>query len=49
NEDLKRFMVKAFNEVWERKQQYDVNMRVAAFILAIERVTKAAELRGLYA
>ncbi len=48
-EDLKRFMVTAFREVWEIGEQYDVNLRVAAFILAIQRVTRAAELRGLYA
>ena len=47
-EDLKRIMTKAFGEVWETAEHYSVNMRVAAFILAIQRVTKAAELRGLY-
>ncbi len=49
NEDLERFMVKAFQEVWETHERYQVNMRIAAFILAIQRVTHAAELRGLYA
>lgn len=49
NEDLERFMVKAFQEVWETAHQYKVNLRIAAFILAIRRVTQAAELRGLYA
>ena len=49
NEDLERFMVKAFQEVWETRSKHKVNMRIAAFILAIQRVGKAAELRGLYA
>jgi len=47
-EDLERFMVTAFNRVWETREQYNVNNRIAAFILAIERVTRAAEVRGLY-
>ncbi|MEL6822108.1 MAG: Glu/Leu/Phe/Val dehydrogenase [Calditrichota bacterium] len=47
-EDLERFMVTAFNEVWATREQYNVNNRIAAFILAIERVTRAAEVRGLY-
>ena len=42
-------MKKAFNEVFERSKTHRVNMRIAAFLLAIDRVTKAAELRGLYA
>ena len=48
NEDLERIMVQAFNEVWSTHETYGVNNRVAAFINAIQRVTYAAELRGLY-
>lgn len=47
-EDLRRIMTQAFQEVWDTAEDYSVNMRIAAFILAIQRVTKAAELRGLY-
>ncbi len=49
NEDLKRIMVKAFHEVRQTSEEFNVSMRIAAFILAIQRVTRAAELRGLYA
>jgi len=49
NEDLEHIMKKSFKEVLEKSNVYKVNMRIAAFLLAIERVTKAAELRGLYA
>ncbi len=49
NEDLKRIMVKAFHEVLETREHYNVSMRIAAFILAITRVIRAAEIRGLYA
>ncbi|MDZ4806064.1 MAG: Glu/Leu/Phe/Val dehydrogenase [Candidatus Eisenbacteria bacterium] len=48
-EDLKRFMTKAFNDVLGMSLTHKVNMRVAAFMLGIQRVTRAAEIRGLYA
>lgn len=49
NRDLERIIVKAFEDVYATSQKFQVNMRIAAFILAIDRVTTAAELRGLYA
>ena len=49
NEDLQRFMVKAFREVLKTSQDNNVDMRIAAFMLAIDRVTTTAEIRGLYA
>lgn len=48
-EDLEQIMKKAFDEVYDTSVKHKVNMRIAAFILAIDRVTRAAELRGLYA
>ncbi len=48
-EDLQRMMETSFATVLETSQKYKVPMRTAAFIVAIERVAKAAELRGLYA
>lgn len=48
-EDLQNIMVKSFHEVLATSEKYGVSMRLAAFVVAIERVTKAAELRGLYA
>ena len=48
-EDLQRMMVKAFHEVLATAQNHSISMRIAAFVLAIDRVTKAGELRGLYA
>jgi len=47
NEKLKKQMVKSFNDVWERKEKYGVDTRVAANILALERVVKAMKLRGV--
>ncbi len=37
-EKLEKIMVDAFNEVWSTKEKYDVSMRTAAFIKAVERV-----------
>jgi glutamate dehydrogenase/leucine dehydrogenase len=42
-------MKSSFNAVLETSKQYKVNMRIAAFIVAIQRVTRASEMRGLYA
>jgi glutamate dehydrogenase (NAD(P)+) len=49
NEDLGRIMDTAFDEVYETMQRRRVNMRIAAFMVAIRRVTEASEMRGLYA
>ncbi len=35
---LEPIMVRAFDEVWETKEKYGVDMRTAAFVKAIERV-----------
>ncbi len=48
NTRLKEFMVKAFHEVLSVARKYDVNMRIAAYILAIQRVHEATKLRGIY-
>ena len=42
-------MVSAFRAVLARSLEHRVNMRVAAFMVAIERVVKVIMLRGLYA
>lgn len=43
---LKKIMDKAFNEVWAVYQKRRVTPRMAAYILAVERVVKAMKLRG---
>ncbi len=35
---LESIMVQAFNEVWETKEKFNITMRAAAFVKAIERV-----------
>ena len=49
NQDLEKIMVRAFHDVMETAKKYKVKIRTAAFIVAIERVRKVAEMRGLYA
>jgi len=48
-EDLSRLMKDAFKVVLETSLQHKISMRVAAFVVAIQRVTRVAEMRGLYA
>jgi len=48
-EDLQRIMRQSFKDVYDICQESKVSMRVAAFMLAIQRVTEVSELRGLYA
>jgi glutamate dehydrogenase (NAD(P)+) len=47
--ELERYMVEAFGAVLDASVEHGTNMRIAAFIVAIQRVARAAELRGLYA
>jgi glutamate dehydrogenase (NAD(P)+) len=49
NDDLRNIMTRAFRTVLDTSNTYKVNMRIAAFIVAIQKVLRASELRGLYA
>ena len=48
-QELESVMRLAFRDVLDESIRNEVPMRVAAFIVALKRVTRAAELRGLYA
>ncbi len=48
NVKLETMMKRAFSEVHETAKRYKVNMRVAAYILAIGRVAEATTVRGLF-
>ena len=39
-------MVKAFNEVYATKKDKNIPMRIASFMVAIDRVSRAYALRG---
>jgi glutamate dehydrogenase/leucine dehydrogenase len=49
NERLEAKMCLAFNAVLETALKYKVDMRVAAYIVAINRVATVTKLRGMYA
>jgi glutamate dehydrogenase (NAD(P)+) len=46
---LRRFMTEAWNATRKIKKSYDVNLRMAANLLAVGRVAAADEMRGIYA
>lgn len=48
NERLNEILVKAFKEVSANAEKYSVDMRTAAYILAVNRVAEATTLRGIY-
>ncbi len=49
NEKLEEYMVRAFHEVHGMSRDNKVDMRTAAMMLAVKRVTDVAKLRGVYA
>jgi glutamate dehydrogenase (NAD(P)+) len=49
NERLEMFMTRAFADVLEVAVKNDVHFRVAAFMVAIQRVVDVVKLRGIYA
>src|SRR5689334_2071923 len=48
NEKLREIMVKAFGETLAIADRESVHMRMAAYLLAVDRVASATALRGLY-
>lgn len=41
-------MVKAFNDIWALKEEYDVTIREAAYMLSVKKVADVMKLRGWY-
>jgi glutamate dehydrogenase (NAD(P)+) len=48
NDKLKVIMTKAFAEVLAMREREQVNMRTAAYLVAVQRVADATAMRGLY-
>jgi glutamate dehydrogenase/leucine dehydrogenase len=48
NSKLKTIMVKSFQDTLAMALKEQVDMRTAAYLLAVERVASATALRGLY-
>jgi glutamate dehydrogenase (NAD(P)+) len=49
NERLEQMMVASFDDVCSYAERHSVSLRIAAYMLAIDRVAFALKLRGLYA
>ena len=45
---LQSIMERAFDDVWQRHETEQTTLREAALLLAIERVARALQQRGLY-
>jgi glutamate dehydrogenase (NADP+) len=45
---LKPIMVQAFKQVWQKAETLKIDLRTAAFVLALERISQAMEARGKY-
>jgi glutamate dehydrogenase (NAD(P)+) len=48
NNNLEKVMKKAFGDVWQIHLDKGVPMRVAAYMVALDRVVKAKKLRGIF-
>ena len=49
NERLEHIMVKSFRDVATMAEKHEVTLRIAAYMLAIQRVAHDTMLRGLFA
>ncbi|PYV31334.1 MAG: amino acid dehydrogenase, partial [Acidobacteria bacterium] len=49
NERLGDYMTASFHEVVKYSETHNVNMRIASYMLAIDRVARGTRLRGIYA
>ena len=41
-------MTKAFNEIWELKEEHQVDLRTTAYMISIKKVADAMKLSGWY-
>ena len=48
NERLKEIMQRSFRETIDAKGEYNTDMRTAAYMLAVERVSDAVTIRGIF-
>ncbi len=48
NKDLKKIMIRAFDEVCKRAEEKDTSLRLAAYTVAIGRIVTARKIRGVF-
>lgn len=46
DKELKERMISAFNNIYDKSEQYKVDMRTAAFVAALERIAEAEKVRN---
>jgi len=49
NQRLDRMMRKAFDKVYATADEHDVSLRIGAYVLGVQRVADALQMRGIYA
>ena len=48
NKELKKIMLRAFEEVYKISKERNITLRTAAYIIAVSRIARAIELRGIF-
>jgi len=48
NKELKRIIIEAFEEVYKIHKSRDINLRTAAYIIAVQRIATAIKFRGIF-
>ena len=48
NRELKRIMIEAFEDVYNIHKERNIPLRTAAYIIAVSRIAKAFDLRGIF-
>jgi glutamate dehydrogenase (NAD(P)+) len=48
NKELKRIIIEAFEETYKISNERKISLRTAAYIIAVSRIAKAIELRGIF-
>jgi glutamate dehydrogenase/leucine dehydrogenase len=48
NSHLEKIMKKAFNDVWQVCSEKNLPLRMAAYMVALERVVRAKKIRGVF-
>jgi len=48
NAELKRIIIEAFDETYKISEERHISLRTAAYIIAVSKIAKAIELRGIF-
>jgi len=48
NKELKRILIEAFEDVYKVYKERKISLRTAAYIIAVSRIAKAFDLRGIF-